>query len=137
VSKELEGAALDAAVAQIEGVTGLVEKDGRMCHEIVWDPEARYWREDMKAFKMWVDYAPSASWDAGGPIIERERIAISCHAFGGGAYLPEGPELWNARTLGALPQCGPTPLIAAMRCYVASSADKRASRSERANEKES
>jgi len=52
---------------------------------------------------------PSQSW----PIIERERIAT----------IPCG-EHWNAamddQTLDVFPFEGPTPLIAAMRCYVAS-----------------
>ncbi len=70
------------------------------------------------------EFSPSTNWEQAGPIIERERIAISCHAFGGGSYLPDGPELWNAHTLGATPQCGPTPLVAAMRAFVASKRPK-------------
>ena len=47
----------------------------------------------------------SKDWAQGGPIIERELIAI--HGD------------WKA-TLGEGTYEGPTPLIAAMRCYVAS-----------------
>ena len=47
----------------------------------------------------------SSDWAFGGPIIQREMIAI----YGD----------WNA-TLGEGTYEGPTPLIAAMRCYVAS-----------------
>ncbi len=57
-----------------------------------------------------VNYRPSTSWSQGGPIIERERIVVQF-----------GP-LWTAvhhKRLGQ-PSYGPTPLIAAMRCYVAS-----------------
>lgn len=51
----------------------------------------------------------STDWAAGGPIIEREGIAI---------YLYGNSE-WNAH-IGGKEYHGPTPLIAAMRCYVAS-----------------
>jgi hypothetical protein len=57
----------------------------------------------------------STNWSQGGPIIERERIGIE----------PWGSELtWLAQTYNEAGrvlhrQYGPTPLIAAMRCYVA------------------
>ena len=56
-------------------------------------------------------YTPSTDWSQGGPIIEREGISWHCgnksswHAYGYGSA-----ENFN----------GPTPLIAAMRCYVSS-----------------
>ncbi len=54
----------------------------------------------------------STDWAQGGPIIEREGIAINAHL--------DGSE-WFARNYwGEHEQSGPTPLIAAMRCYVAS-----------------
>lgn len=49
------------------------------------------------------------SWAQGGPIIEREGISL---------YLYGGSE-WNAH-VGGKESTGPTPLIAAMRCYVSS-----------------
>ena len=56
-------------------------------------------------------YNPSTNWAQGGPIIERERILIQ-------------PEIcsnaWNAISMQGTEDYGPTPLIAAMRCYVAS-----------------
>jgi hypothetical protein len=63
-------------------------------------------------------YCPSSDWSKGGPIIERERITI--------AYLMiDGAIRWEARYFddqGHFRACefGPTPLIAAMRCLVAS-----------------
>ena len=56
-------------------------------------------------------YSPSTNWAQGGPIIEREKLAL---AYAG--------ELWQAANSDYLPRFydGPTPLIAAMRCYVAS-----------------
>ena len=113
---ELEGAALDAAVAKAEGIAGLVEKDGRMCHEVEWDPETSSWRDDLKAFKMWVDYAPSARWEHGGLIIEREHIGfIYLRNQGHWVAQGDGERLDRPRSMR-----GPTPLIAAMRAFVAS-----------------
>jgi hypothetical protein len=64
-------------------------------------------------------YKPSTLWAQGGPIIEREGIEIH---KGNPLYFPQGNEhgdyyepLWLAGK-----QHGQTPLIAAMRCYVAS-----------------
>jgi hypothetical protein len=55
-------------------------------------------------------YAPSTDWSQGGPIIERERIQT--------AYTKQG---WRAEGWSYIcVSYGPTPLIAAMRCYVAS-----------------
>ena len=57
-------------------------------------------------------FAYSTSWAQGGPIIEREGIRL--HRSHTGAWWA-GPESDPHR-----PVSGPTPLIAAMRCYVAS-----------------
>ena len=53
----------------------------------------------------------SSNWANGGPIIEKEKITLK----------PNGP-IWVAYAKGKLvdivyPMEGPTPLIAAMRCY--------------------
>lgn len=54
-------------------------------------------------------FNPSTDWAQGGPIIEREGIKLSTsEGCGWFAYLG----IYDAE--------GPTPLIAAMRCYVAS-----------------
>ena len=57
-------------------------------------------------------YKPSTDWAQGGPIIEREKIAMVYRAG----------EYWLSYTFdGAkFEGTGPTPLIAAMRCYLAS-----------------
>lgn len=59
----------------------------------------------------------STDWSQGGPIIEREKIG---YCWAGNGY-------WHAHQFdpedelnSAYYQTGPTPLIAAMRCYVAS-----------------
>ena len=62
-------------------------------------------------------FKPSTKWIQGGPIIEREGIATSPHyIFGWAAFqslIPIESVLYKE-------YFGPTPLIAAMRCYVAS-----------------
>lgn len=89
-TSELTGAALDWAVAQCEG---------KIYHGPAW---SKY----------------STDWAQGGPIIEREWIAIEC-------WPNESDEnmRWAGTVYDKPPLCealGPTPLIAAMRCYVAS-----------------
>jgi hypothetical protein len=62
-----------------------------------------------------VDYNPSTDWALAGPIIERERIGFK--------YTGTAMEFvaWvNGELSTVNDQHGPTPLIAAMRCYVAS-----------------
>ena len=52
----------------------------------------------------------STNWSQGGPIIQREKIAVDYDH-----------DVWNASIKGQRHYwSGPTPLIAAMRCYVAS-----------------
>jgi len=104
---ELEGALLDAAVAKAE----------RLRHIDVDDSPHTGWYELPNGAVIGVrDYAPSTDWSLGGPIIEREQIAVAYHPL---------VEHWAAcgnghRWLGLMNATGPTPLIAAMRAYVAS-----------------
>lgn len=93
---DLEGAALDWAVAKAEGVEVHIAS-GNVYPHIV----------RRKAFC--TNYVPSTDWSHGGPIIEREKIDIEFgHTKCRAAYDHEAPSF------------GPTPLIAAMRCYVSS-----------------
>jgi hypothetical protein len=89
-TSELTGDALDWAVNQIE--------------ECCDDPHTPFF---------------STNWAQGGPIIEREEISISREFSAGGiewaAWTP-APIRDDAEAFGY----GPTPLIAAMRCFVAS-----------------
>jgi hypothetical protein len=66
-------------------------------HNVGWEPEG----EDR-------DYY-STDWLQGGPIIEREKITPEWTGENWMAYIKHDDEFF-----------GPTPLIAAMRCYVAS-----------------
>lgn len=60
-------------------------------------------------------FSPSTNWSQGGPIIERERICLRDTG-------DDGSCMWEADDQrDSFGKCtGPTPLIAAMRCYVAS-----------------
>ena len=112
-SNELTEAALDWAVAKCEGLL------------------AFGWKNDTGILRITLStgecirYIPSDDWAQGGPIIEREGIDVSCVNTG----------LWSAkwwannsgmvknpaqRFKHNIQTDGPTPLIAAMRCYVAS-----------------
>lgn len=101
-TSELQGAALDWAVAKAEGKDGDCE---------VHAGNLLYGRVTSGFYH----YSPSTDWSQGGPIIEREEIAI-CPGY-----------QWEASMdieVHGEADCvichGPTPLIAAMRCYVAS-----------------
>ena len=58
----------------------------------------------------WGMWGWATDWAQGGPLIERECITVGPNPF--------GPAF--AANLSDLDTYGPTPLIAAMRCYVAS-----------------
>lgn len=104
-TSELAGAALDWAVAKCEGAT-----------DFRFDTVATYWvtldSKDRALSNGWAQsFNPSTDWAQGGPIIEREKLCVN----------PDDPRGWMAITNDAeLVGFGPTPLIAAMRCYVAS-----------------
>jgi hypothetical protein len=100
-TSELQGAALDWAVAKCEGKG--IEFD---------DPSDPWLTRGGIADQPLHSYTPSTDWAQGGPIIERERIGL-------GHEICEGRPYWVA-TGYLVEECGPTPLIAAMRCYVAS-----------------
>jgi hypothetical protein len=61
-------------------------------------------------------YNPSTDWVQGGPIIEREGISIARLD----PTTEEDTNFWVAHIDGIYCRYGPTPLIAAMRCYVVS-----------------
>lgn len=96
-TSELTGTALDWAVAQAEGLLAFGYRTD-------WE---RFAVEDSDGNAE--GFMPSTNWAQAGPIIEREGIAL--YLYGAGE--------WNAHT-GGREFNGPTPLIAAMRCYVAS-----------------
>lgn len=104
-TSELTGAALDWAVVKAEvGVRPFVES---------------------LAFRsVRLGISPSTNWAIGGPLIERERIALEYFQDGGhengGEWLAQCFEKDEEGFYSAVEQYGPTPLIAAMRVYVTS-----------------
>jgi len=86
-TSELQGAALDWAVAKCEVGEDISEID---------DP-----------------HFYSTDWAIGGPIIEREGICLWSEGYDWEAKIQIGSGEW-------LTEWAETPLIAAMRCYVAS-----------------
>ena len=103
-TSDLTGAALDWAVAKCEGIG-------------VWYDDLPQMLRTTKGGAK--EYAPSDNWAQGGPIIEREKISLE--------FLPgagdTGADVWIATRIerpAVSEEQGPTPLIAAMRCFVAS-----------------
>jgi hypothetical protein len=93
-TSELQGAALDWAVAKCEG--------------IIWE------QGDLDACEYGPGFKPSTDWAQGGPIIEREKIEWRW-MDGRKSYGAEKPNQYRTFLMD-----GPSILIAAMRCYVAS-----------------
>jgi len=91
-TSELSGIALDWAVAKSEEVH-------------VFCMENLLWTWVVEDWKV---YSHSSDWSQGRPIIEREKIDIN--------FAGDWSASYNAWTY----KHGDTPLIAAMRCYVAS-----------------
>ena len=112
---ELTGHALDWAVAKCAGLLEPRERYGKMVPAVVLDME--YWSNGDPMVRLnpcpdvyyRAEYDPSTNWEHGGPIIERERINL----------WNEGHD-WEASLYGKHIVWGETPLVASMRCYVAS-----------------
>ena len=100
---ELQGAALDWAVANCEGE---LSQHGGQVHLV--ESKVRFYEDTLD-----IQYTPSTDWSQGGPIIEREWIDLHCVT----------DALWEAEINASAyhnRKNGPTALIAAMRCYVTS-----------------
>ena len=111
---ELTGAALDWAVAKAAGYSEIKVYAPRRPSDRGWI-EVRF-NPEPKASTARFD--PSVNWEQGGPIIERERVTLRASTTAGTdwAAFYDVPGQYRA----AIRERGPTPLIAAMRCYVAS-----------------
>ena len=102
LTSEITSLQLDWAVAKCEGAgSALVETYSRGAVLLLGDATDHCDAGD--------HFHPSTNWAQGGPIIEREKIELE---YG-------GPEWW-ACIKADEDFSGTTPLIAAMRCYVAS-----------------
>jgi len=107
-TSELVGTALDWAVAKTAGwvdyPSDSIEK-GSLWHT---NPSSTPFDRTIQKI-LW---NPSTDWSQGGPIIEREHLSVnSC---------PDGITWFSTSPSYDRTQHGPSPLIAAMRCYVAS-----------------
>jgi hypothetical protein len=99
-TNELSGAALDWAVAKCEGLLD----DCEIQAGYVWDRG--------------VLFSPTRNWNNCGPIIEREGLGVWRYQWNEQGESESG---WYAEDKdGDHVRTGTTPLIAAMRCYVAS-----------------
>jgi len=110
-TSKLQGAALDWAVAKCEYETGRIKMPAfaqkQATRVLVYHDGGH-----PQAGGIW--FSPSTNWAQGGPIIEREKICTSTDERGGWmAWIYDGLEMTYI-------EHGPTQLIAAMRCYVAS-----------------
>jgi len=118
-TNELPKHALNWAVAMCQGDRVYRPRLGRPSD---WDKEAylrdgsddrwvvRVQNPDVAHFVDWT-YNPAGDWMQGGPIIEQEKMRI---AYNFDEHIWEAG--WDCHVKG----WGDTPLIAAMRCYVAS-----------------
>lgn len=116
-ASKLEGTELDAAVALAEGLKDAGQFFDRLVHA---SSGAIRWATIRKD-----SWRPSTDWSQGGPIIEREKIDIS-------APDPFDEDqrwfalLWRGRDAATVSAKfntrGETPLVAAMRAFVASRA---------------
>ena len=131
-TSELTGAALDWAVAKCEGVS------------VRWSAAHEQLLVEGYPYMVW---QPSTDWSQGGPIIEREGISViqlesesipDARGFWQGKYQAQwgavigerhsleenhgsqGDYWGRSYHVDREAVIGPTPLIAAMRCYVAS-----------------
>ncbi len=110
---ELDGIALDYAVALVEGGHSL-SVDG-----FTWwftlEGLSRVLGQGWGS----IGYQPSREWQHGGPIIEREGITLRVNANVSGHWVAFIDFGGSNRKIEAR-HTGPTPLVAAMRCHVAS-----------------
>jgi hypothetical protein len=105
-TSELTGAALDWAVAQAEGFPII---DVQYKHI--------YINGERGTPFLGMRWIPSTDWAQGGPIIERKKIGVEWQSvdkrWTAALCYDRRKDMWSI-------EYGPTPLIAAMRCHVAS-----------------
>lgn len=102
-TSELQGPALDWAVVKCEG-----RREPELLNDFA------------TAWFTWGNVHYSTDWAHGGPIIEREEIGIKRNSpCSDGRQWEASPSI-TAKGAGGKWGYGPTPLVAAMRCYVAS-----------------
>ena len=108
-TQDLTGPALDWAVAKCRGFEGIDEDQWLLRDGIADMPLSAY--------------NPSTDWSQGGPIIEQEGVELICNLNPAEAATFKTEPHWRASKRAWAKGdiwYGPAPLIAAMRCYVAS-----------------
>ncbi len=111
-TNELTGPALDWAVAKCAGMVIEIRPAGACGRPL-------YVLAAEQGYTPWV-WKPSTDWSEAGLIIEREEIGIRRNAPCSKDREWEAMPSITAKGAGGKWGYGPTPLIAAMRCYVAS-----------------
>ena len=106
---ELTGAQLDLLVARAEGFDILIPKSGPKAGVLMMGEGYLYQPASMQG------YFPSTNWAIAGPIIDRYRIELRWTEDKVDAMAWEATQFESGEF-----QYGPTPLIAAMRAFVAS-----------------
>ena len=124
-TSELTGAALDWVVAVAKGINPAdILFDGRRIYRRTRDEEGNLTGSYMTG----PEFLFSKMWEAGGPIIEQSGIGLHQNSK---RLWSDPNRRWQASLIlnkddvascriGFGPIYGPTPLIAAMRCYVSS-----------------
>ncbi len=113
---ELDGVLLDCAVAECRVRAGSDDPKWFYRWELISDEKSMIGRAycSVDAYNVaGAQYEPSTDWTDGGPIIQRERISLDA-AHDHVSWMAQSPKrdgVWVN---------GPTPLVAAMRAYVAS-----------------
>ena len=103
-TQDLIGAQLDWAVAKAEGDL-YPQGDVMVLEGKLFSIEPG----DYETSDRWRKYSPSTDWNLAGPIIEQEGIGL----------MPSGTAYFE-RNGGTFYSYGPTPLVAAMRCFCVS-----------------
>ena len=112
----------EATPIQLNWLAAKCEYDARRYNygSPCFDPRTKRIYETEELQKIGVNFAPSTDWKQGGPIIEREHITTM---FDGQEHCAGICEMVGCGGDPVFPNrlySGTTPLIAAMRCYVAS-----------------
>ncbi|MDQ9169550.1 DUF2591 family protein [Oxalobacteraceae bacterium R-40] len=103
---EIDNTALDRWVAKAEGI------------EVRYSNAGEFWRVLGEIDE--IHWLPHRDWAQAGPIIEREKIAVFPYGDQWSAAIGNDVKNLIGKTDAAEPEyIGSTPLIAAMRCYIA------------------
>ena len=124
-ASELTGAALDWAVADVLGYAKVTDSSGLDGPVIVHKTTATQ-ECNGRVRSDWRVFTPSTDWSQGGPIIEREVNVLERRDGYWYAWRAKRNDGYATTTFATVPSSrevwahGSTPLIAAMRCFVAS-----------------